>query len=357
MMEVIHELLRLRPDVPVVVKTSAPRRFFDRMLRGRIEFVELQCDTGMVQLDSLNLDAAESIRRAAAFQEQLPQKAAAEAAFLRDRGACLVVGDIPPLAFAAAEAAGLPSMAIGNFTWDWIYEGYPDESPFALARDLRETYRTATRALRLPMSGGFAGLEPITRDVPFVARRSKREPAEVCRAMGLPPPGTDKPLVLMSFGGYGLAGLDSAVLADLEDYTIATTDLPAREHQHAIQPAPGLLYLSEQRLYAGGFHYEDLVRAADVVVTKPGYGIISETIANETAVLYTSRGRFVEYDVLLKAMHRYLRSQFIDQRDLLEGRWGTALESLLKQPKPGEKPSLEGARVAAEEISALSLRP
>ena len=32
------------------------------------------------------------------------------------------------------------------------------------------------------------------------------------------------------------------------------------------------------------------MRAADVVVTKPGYGIISECIANDTAILYTSRG-------------------------------------------------------------------
>ena len=53
--------------------------------------------------------------------------------------------------------------------------------------------------------------------------------------------------------------------------------------------------------------------AADVVVTKPGYGIISEAIANDTALLYTSRGRFVEYDVLVHEMPRYLRAQFIEQ--------------------------------------------
>ena len=63
-----------------------------------------------------------------------------------------------------------------------------------------------------------------------------------------------------------------------------------------------MLYLSEQQLYDSGLRYEDLVRAADVVVTKPGYGIISEAIANDTALLYTSRGRFVEYDVLVKEM-------------------------------------------------------
>ena len=95
------------------------------------------------------------------------------------------------------------------------------------------------------------------------------------------------------------------------------------------------------------------MRAADVVVTKPGYGIISEAIANDAALLYTSRGHFVEYDVLVREMPRYLRAQFIEQEDLLSGNWSAALEKLLRQPPPPEKPALNGAEVAAEEILKL----
>ena len=61
------------------------------------------------------------------------------------------------------------------------------------------------------------------------------------------------------------------------------------------------------RCAASGYRYEDLVRAADVVVTKPGYGIIAECLANDTALLYTDRGRFIEYDVLVAAMRRSRR--------------------------------------------------
>lgn len=345
--EVIRALIRLRPDMAVAVRTSAPRRLFERALGSRIEFVELQCDTGMIQIDSLTLDTSESIRQAKAFHAHLPQKAEEEAAFLRRRRARLAVGDIPPLAFAAAHAAGVPSVLIGNFTWDWIYDGYPEESPSELTRLIRETYRRATRALRLPTSGGFAGLEPVTRDIPFVARHSRREPADTRRGLGLP---ETKPLVLMSFGGYGLEGLNTAELARLTGYAIATTDL----HEDTIKPAPGLWYLAEQHLYDSGYRYEDLVRAADVVVTKPGYGIISEAIANDTAILYTSRGRFVEYDVLVRDMPRYVRSQFIEQKDLLDGNWGEALEKLLSSPPPPERPALNGAEVAATEILCIA---
>lgn len=346
--EVIHALLRRRPDAHIVVKTSAPLRLFERTLRGRCELVQLQCDAGMLQIDSLAVDAAGSIRQAAEFQTQVPRLAAAEAAYLRDSGARVAVGDIPPLAVAAAEAAAIPSVAIGNFTWDWIYEDYRSEDALELARDIRRMYRKATTALRLPMAGGFAGLESVTRDIPFIARHSQRTQDDVRRALGLPPRAEGTPLVLISFGGYGVAGLNTLALADLKDYTIATTDASVRDH--TIEPATGLLYISEQQVYQDGLRYEDLVRGADVIVTKPGYGIISEAIANGAALLYTSRGHFVEYDVLVREMPRYLRAEFIEQEDLLSGNWSTALERLLHQPEPPERPALNGAEIAAAEI-------
>jgi L-arabinokinase len=92
------------------------------------------------------------------------------------------------------------------------------------------------------------------------------------------------------------------------------------------------------------------VRAADVVVTKPGYGIISEAIANDTALLYTSRGDFREYDLLVKEMPKYLRVRHIERADLLSGRWDAALEALLNQPPAPERPATNGAAAAADLI-------
>ena len=207
------------------------------------------------------------------------------------------------------------------------------------------------------MSGGFTGLAHVTRDIPFIARRSQRTQDEVRQALGLPPRAAGTPLVLISFGGYGVAGLDARALATLGNYTIATTDTPSSAARpggdNAIKSAPGLLTLSEQQIHDNGLRYEDLVRAADVVVTKPGYGIISEAIANGAALLYTSRGHFVEYDVLVREMPRYLRAEFLEQKQLLSGDWSAALERLLSQAPPPEKPALNGADIAAEEILKL----
>ena len=103
--------------------------------------------------------------------------------------------------------------------------------------------------------------------------------------------------------------------------------------------------------------YTGMVRAVDVVLTKPGYGILSECLANNTALLYTSRGHFVEYDVLVAAMPRFLRSAFIGHDDLFAGRWQPHLDALLAQPAPPESPPTTGAAIAAGVLlDVISLR-
>ena len=91
-------------------------------------------------------------------------------------------------------------------------------------------------------------------------------------------------------------------------------------------------------------------------VDEPGYGIISECVANDTALPYTSRGRFREYGVLVDAMPRMLRSGFIDHADLFAGRWTPHLEAVLAQGPPPERPAVNGAEVAAEEILTVVRR-
>ena len=90
------------------------------------------------------------------------------------------------------------------------------------------------------------------------------------------------------------------------------------------------------------------------MVTKPGYGIIAECIANNTAMLYTSRGVFREYEYLVRDMPRYLRCRFIEQADLFAGRWRAPLEALAAQPAPPETMATNGAEVAAEAIGAMA---
>jgi L-arabinokinase len=343
--EVINTLGARLPAHDIVVRTSVARWIFDRTVRGPFTLIEGTCDTGIVQIDSLHLDAQRTFAEAAAFYRNLPEHVAREAALLRAHRAAFVVSDAPPLACAAAQAAGVPSAVLSNFTWDWIYEGYEREAAQApeLLATIRAAYRGSPEAWRLPFHGGFATFERV-RDVPLIARHARNDPAEVRRLLKLP---ASAPLALSSFGGYGLKGFDPHRLDCLDAWCVVLTG------RHEAPPLPaGAIFVDERDIYDAGLRYEDLVGAVDVVVTKPGFGIVAECIANDTAILYSSRGRFVEYDVMVAEMPRFLRCEYLDLDALLAGRWRDALERLRRQPPPPEKPRTDGAAVVAELIAS-----
>ncbi|OFW03901.1 MAG: hypothetical protein A3I61_07625 [Acidobacteria bacterium RIFCSPLOWO2_02_FULL_68_18] len=348
--EVINAILARRPDTRIGVRTAAPRWLFDLTVTGKIAFSTLECDTGVVQSDALTLDEADTIRRAAAFHSDLVTRAASETRVLRELGAGLIVGDVPPLAFAVGGAAAVPSIALGNFTWDWIYSDYPRVrlAP-SLLPTIRGAYAKASMALRLPMSAGFESFSNI-KEIPFIARHATRTREEVCKILKLP---TDKPFVLMSFGGYGLPGLDTDLLAKFKKYVVINAaSKPVGRTRKEVPLAErhgSLVTVNEETMYEAGVRYEDLVHASEAVVTKPGYGIIAEAIANDAAVLYTSRGHFPEYDVLVEEMPKYLRTAFIGQEDLFAGKWEPHLDKLLAQPRSkNKKPDTSGADAAAD---------
>jgi L-arabinokinase len=348
--EVINALLARRPELHIIVRTTAPRWLFDLTVRGAVAYEPVETDTGVVQIDSLHLDEAETVRRARQFLATLDERVAVEAAYLEREQPLLVVADIPPLGLAAAERLRIPAVALGNFTWEWIYSAYAGAED--VVQQIGRIYAHADVALRLPMHGGF-GTIPHVEDLPFIARRSERDPALTRRLLGLP---ARARLALVSFGGYGLRGIDLDALAHLDGYVaVFSGSVPLGRHAAAHPPGQhgSLFVLDERSMYASDTRYEDLVRAVDVVVTKPGYGIIAECLANDTAMLYTSRGHFVEYDVLVAEMPRFLRTAFIDHADLFAGRWKAHLDALLAQPAPPDRPAYDGADVAAERLLGM----
>jgi L-arabinokinase len=216
---------------------------------------------------------------------------------------------------------------------------------------IAEAYSHAREAWRLPMHGGFGSFARVV-DVPFVARHSRREPEETRRAFGLP---LDRRVVLSSFGGYGLGGLPLDRVDCLGEYVVVVTETTApeaKERERDGGSSPQVFTLKEDVIYGTGYRYEDLVRAADAVITKPGFGIIAECLANDTAVVYTSRGQFREYPVLVAEMPKFLRCAFIEQGDLFAGRWRAAIDRALAQPAPMEEPGTDGAEQVAHLIAA-----
>jgi len=346
-LEVIRQIHQQQPAARIIVRTSVPESFLKKSARVPMEVQPCETDTGIAQIDSLRLDEGETFRRAAAFYATFDRRVAVDASVLDDVGASVVVGDVPPLAFAAAARAAIPSIALANFTWDWIYAGYAafrDRAPDVLTT-IGEAYAKTSLALRLPFAGGFETM-PTIRDVPLVARRSRRTRDENRRLLDLD---DHRPVVLASFGGHQTA-IEYGRIASINDVTLALTDYEAQSIRERGPHDGRLRCFTTEMLDGADIRYEDLVAAADVVVSKPGYGIVSECIANQAALLYTSRGAFKENDVLLADMKSVLRSGFISQDDLRGGKWEPSIRALLAGPAPPGRMRTDGAEVVASAI-------
>lgn len=328
--EVLRAVRMARPDQPLAIVSEAPEWLFRQALPGGFVFRKRAVDVGVVQRDALTMDEEATVGRWRQFATGQPARVEEEASWLRSVGARVVLGDVPPLAFAAAAQAGVPSVAVANFSWDWIYRHLARKQP-ALAEAAHEAaraYAQCGRLLELPFGGDLAAF-PRRQAIPLVARRP-RVPRDQARArLGLE---RDQPVILISFGGLGLPGFDPAVLDGLEGHFVL-----------------GIRGPSAETLAAVDLGYQDLVAAVDVVVTKPGYGIVTDAIAGRTRLIYTERGDFPEYGVLVAEMPRFLPVAFVSNQDLRRGALGPALEEVRSKPFPPE-PDLAGAEVAAREL-------
>jgi hypothetical protein len=337
--EVLRAVRRLDGGVALAVATSGPEMLYREAIPGDLSFRSLQCDVGLAQHDALTIDAPGTAVAWAAFAAGYPALVGSEARWLREAGVRLVVGDVPPLAFAAAAEAGIPSVGIANFSWDWIYAGMASRHPGlgAAAEACREAYGRSGLLLRLPFAGDLSAF-PRIQDVPLVARRPRVEGREARRRLGL----DGRPAVLLSFGGLGLPGFDPAVLGHIADCLfLSVGEWP--------QGPPNFRSVQPGDLRALGLGYQDLVAAADVVVTKPGYGIVTDAIAARSRIVYTERGDFPEYPILVEGMSRLVPSAHVSNLDLLSGRLEDPIRRVLGLPFPPE-PDLGGADVAARRL-------
>ena len=327
------------PGLRLSLISTAPEWLFRLNLAAPFAFRSRALDVGVIQEDSIRLNARATLDAYARVLEGQAAVIDEEAAFLRRAGVDLVVADIPPAAFPVARRLGVPGVGISNFSWDWIYAAYvrdlPDRAP--LVEAIRAAYREADLFLRLPFHGPCDAF-PVLRDIPMVARRARCPRAEVRRRLGL---SADRPTVLLSFGGFDIRGIDFGQVARLHEYQFLTTQAP-------LQPVGNVRVVA-----LDGLRYEDLVAQADAVITKPGYGIVSDCLANRVPVLYTSRGEFAEYACLVAGLQRFGVSRFIENADLLAGAWREALAGLLGQPRIWEDLPADGAHVAAEILEGL----
>ncbi len=334
--EVLRQLLLLEPSLDVTVVSAVPEWLIEQNTGHSLRIRRVSLDVGLVQRDSLSFDLRKTLDVLMAIKADSKKIVEGEIAFLQQEQAGGVVSDIAFLPFVAADSVGIPSVGISNFTWDWIYEVYEQHDPawHDIIAWARNGYSYCSLFLRLPMAGDCSAC-PRIEAIPLIARQSSRKREEVRRALGIVP---EEKALLLSFASLNLPEDTCRRLERIEGITF-------------IYKSPLDFPVARARSIDGlGIAYVDAVSAADGVITKPGYGIVSDCLANGVPMIYTERGEFREYPLLVEEIEKNLTSCFIDANDFACGNWEGAIRHVFSLPRKTLELRTDGARVAAERI-------
>lgn len=311
---------RLAERSPVTIKTAVPDWFVDQFIApGECERMAAAYDCGAIQRDGMEIDTAATFATYRRIMRENDARFADEASWLRRVGVRLVVCDVPAFPFRCAREAGVPSVALCNFTWFEIYQDLArgvDEPTVRADADaclasLRADYALADRALLTPPHIAI-NVFPRAETTPILARSGESRRAEIAATLGLDP---DHRSVLIYVGAQGLDGADWSRLADINAQFLTLHPLG--------DGAPNL-----REIPNGHWAHPDIVASCDAVAAKPGYGIVGECLATATPLLYTPRDNFIEYPALRDALDQWGLAERVDNASFRALDWTAALERL-----------------------------
>lgn len=223
-----------------------------------------------------------------------------------------VISDIDPIPFEAAFRLGIPSFGIASFTWDWIFrEMFPDMK--AECDLLQQLYGSGTY-LRLPL-GPPASPFRETIDVPLVPGGEPGDSGKARRITG------SGKLCLVALRDPARVHLN---MKDHGDWKLVSSlpDNPFRL-KHNITPG---------RMRENGITFSDLVAAADVVLMKPGYGMVSSVLTQGSRAIVLGRDDFPETPFLVKSLRG--RPGTIVLQPGENGNLGRILDDIIDQNPP-----------------------
>lgn len=332
--EIVDALLVADPGVELFIRTDAPEWLFP-LDHPNVHFKAVEIDIGAIQKNSFEVDVEKTCCEVSRLFKSWPKLFRQESTFIAENNIQMILGDIPPLAFRIAKEMNIPACAIGNFSWNWIYEDWLSQKPeFAsIIQKIEEDYASAQLLYRLPGHEQMSAFQNIM-DVPHIGRKGSIRKEMLQKDFHIP---EDHRILLLALPQYDQHLIPWDKLFRFEKWTVLSpfTDNPHRN----ILP-----------IKRTGLKFSELISASDVVLSKPGYGIVTDCYTNRTPLLFIPRKDFRECDVLIQWLNKHSVSQEIDVETLIAGEWKSILDQLTLKPQIWDNVPVDGATVIAEDV-------
>lgn len=335
---VMLALQKIAPDLRLDIYTLVPEWFFGDSGLKDYEWFALETDVGIAQQSPMDADLPQTISRLESFINNWQGQALSDlAASLKARGTLLAVCDISPLGILAANNAGLPSVLIENFTWDWIYEPYLTDFPEmqTYIDAFRRIYRQASWLIQTepvcePKSWTDMTSRPVARQI-----RAGRDATRA--ALGI---AGDAKAALITMGGIPEQYQQHLALKARCDWQFI---LPGFSDQQGRDENLILLPHHSQ------FFHPDLIAASDVVIAKAGYSTVAEVYQAGKPFGYLLRSNFREAIPFGQYIAAHMPSVEIDETAYRSGDWLHHLDVLEKMARPARQ-TVDGADAIARFI-------
>ena len=330
------------PSVSFDIFTTVPEWFFADSFSGRFEYHEFLTDIGLVQKTPFSHDLEETIEALDRFIPFDPGTISDTADFLKRRACQLVVCDISPIGISIAAKAGLPSILIENFTWDWIYEDFiqADVRICRYVDFFREIYRAVDYHIQ---ASPVCNPQLVDMTTGPISRKVRLPSVRVREELGI---SQEKKIVLLTTGGVR------------EKYRFLKNLTTKQEICFVI---PGGSEFPEQHdnvillPYRSNFIHSDLVNTVDVVVGKAGYSTIAEVYQAGVPFGYVPRSNFRETGKLVAFIEKEMKGLCIGDEDFQAGKWLPKVSQLLNFPRT-QRHNRNGSHQAANMIRDILKR-
>jgi hypothetical protein len=162
----------------------------------------------------------------------------------------------------------------------------------------------------------------------------------------------ERQYALITFGGFDAPDRDLSRLAELRPIQFVRT-LPHSTRKDGYRGEPLIQDRKVSNLwhFAGpDLYHPDLVAAVDAVITKPGYGILSETMPLGIPLLLDTREDFREFKVVKTALSEYPQVAFLDPGKMLHLDFADELKALLARPRRPWKGAVDSGEFIMKRI-------
>ncbi len=337
-MAAMHEL---NTSIRFEIFTTIPQWFFQQSIPGTFTYHSLLTDIGIVQVSPLREDLPETLRKLDNFLPYDQSHVLSLSKEMHKLKCMLIVCDISPMGIAVAQKAGIPSVLVENFTWDWVYENYVStDFPAGKYVDyLRQIYSYVDYHIQTEPVCSYQDVNlctvPISRKVRFTS-------AQIRQRLGIP--GGVK-VVLITMGGIPERYMFFESLTQQSDIYFI---IPGGSE--TMQLVDNLVLLPRH----SDFFHPDLINACDAVVGKLGYSTLAEIYHAGVPYGYIPRSTFKESEILEAFVKNQMNGRAISESQFQKGDWVSFLPEILALPgikRDDTNGAVEAAKFICKELS------